>query len=146
MAGANALRDGRRDQILSHPDLPLRLRHAGRGAGAVHRLAGRDPGGGRSPFSSPSRWAAAFARRRDKHLAAREITQLRRMTMEFDERLVATARRMDDITVQMDAAASAQGKKIVAELQVLESPDARIRRQDFPHRPRPAGRDRSRPV
>jgi len=63
----------------------------------------------------------AFARRRDKHAAAREFTQLRRMTMEFEERLGATSRRMEDISTQMDAATSAQGKKIVAELQVLET-------------------------
>jgi cyclic-di-GMP phosphodiesterase TipF (flagellum assembly factor) len=72
-------------------------------------------------FLFTQQMSSSFARRRDKHLAAREITQLRRMTMEFDERLVATARRMDDITAQVDAATSAQGKKIVAELQVLES-------------------------
>lgn len=63
----------------------------------------------------------SFARRRDKHATAREFTQLRRMTMEFEEKLGATARRMDDISAHMDAATSAQGKKIVAELQVLES-------------------------
>ena len=63
----------------------------------------------------------SFARRRDKALAAREFTQLRRITMEFEEKLNAAARRMDDISAQVDSAASAQGKKIVAELQVLES-------------------------
>ena len=63
----------------------------------------------------------SFARRRDKHAAAREFTQLRRMTMEFEEKIGATSRRMDDISAQVDSATSAQGKKIVAELQVLES-------------------------
>jgi len=63
----------------------------------------------------------AFARRRDKRATAREFTQLRRMTMEFEEKLGVTSRRMEDISAQMDVATSAQGKKIVAELQVLES-------------------------
>src|SRR6201996_3635299 len=63
----------------------------------------------------------SLAPRRDKHLVAREFTQIRRITLEFEERLNAATNRMDDISSQMDVATSAQGKKIVAELQVLES-------------------------
>jgi cyclic-di-GMP phosphodiesterase TipF (flagellum assembly factor) len=63
----------------------------------------------------------SFARRRDKSLVAREFTQLRRITLEFEEKLNAATNRMDDISAQVDIAASAQSKKIVAELQVLES-------------------------
>ena len=46
---------------------------------------------------------------------------LRKLTMEFDQQLAATARRMDEITGQVEAKSDAQGKKIVSELQVLES-------------------------
>ena len=63
----------------------------------------------------------SFARRRDKSLVAREFTQLRKITMDFEQRLNAAANRMEDISTQVDTAASAQGKKIVAELQVLET-------------------------
>ena len=76
---------------------------------------------GAMAFLFTQQMGLSFGRRRDKHLAAREFTQLRRITMEFDQKLEAASRRMDDISLQVDAAASAQGKKIVAELQVLES-------------------------
>ncbi len=65
--------------------------------------------------------AGAFARRRDKHATAREIAAMRRMTLEFEESLATTRHRMDDIAVQLEARTDAQGKKIVSELQVLES-------------------------
>ncbi len=63
----------------------------------------------------------SFARRKDKTLVAREFTQLRKITMDFEQRLNAAANRMEDISAQADNATSAQDKKIVAELQVLES-------------------------
>ena len=63
----------------------------------------------------------SFARRKDKTLVAREFTQLRKITMDFEQRLNAAANRMEDISAQADNATSAQAKKIVAELQVLES-------------------------
>jgi cyclic-di-GMP phosphodiesterase TipF (flagellum assembly factor) len=65
--------------------------------------------------------SAAYARRGDRRKTARDIGALRKLTMEFDQQLVATARRMDEITGQVEARTDAQGKKIVAELQVLES-------------------------
>ncbi len=65
--------------------------------------------------------AAAFARRRDKHATAREISAMRRMSLEFEEALATTRHRMDDLTAQLEARTDAQGRKIVSELQVLES-------------------------
>ncbi|HWY60532.1 MAG TPA: EAL domain-containing protein [Rhizomicrobium sp.] len=65
--------------------------------------------------------SASFTRRADKRATARDIAGLRQMTMDFDRQIMATARRMDDITQHVDARSDAQGKKIVAELQVLES-------------------------
>ncbi|MES2255028.1 MAG: EAL domain-containing protein [Pseudomonadota bacterium] len=65
--------------------------------------------------------SAAFARRQDKHATAREISAMRRMTLEFEEALATTRHRMDDLGTQLEARTDAQGKKIVSELQVLES-------------------------
>jgi cyclic-di-GMP phosphodiesterase TipF (flagellum assembly factor) len=65
--------------------------------------------------------SAAYARRSDRRKTARDIGALRKLTMEFDQQLAATSRRMDEITGQVEARSDAQGKKIVAELQVLES-------------------------
>src|SRR4051812_3143552 len=65
--------------------------------------------------------AAIFTRRQDKHATAREISAMRRMTLEFEEALKTTRHRMDDLAVQLEARTDAQGKKIVSELQVLES-------------------------
>ena len=72
-------------------------------------------------FLFTQKMGLSFARRRDKSLVAREFTQLRKITMDFEQRLNAAANRMEDISTQVDTAASAQGKKIVAELQVLET-------------------------
>ncbi|MGZ5927051.1 MAG: EAL domain-containing protein [Rhizomicrobium sp.] len=65
--------------------------------------------------------SASLARRHDKHATAREIAALRRMTLEFEESLANTSHRMDDLSIQLEARTDAQGKKIVSELQVLES-------------------------
>ena len=72
-------------------------------------------------FLFTQQMSASYARRADKRATARDIAGLRKITMEFDQQLTATARRMDDITAQVDARSDAQGRKIVAELQVLES-------------------------
>ena len=72
-------------------------------------------------FLFTQQMSTAYARRADKRATARDIAGLRTMTMEFDRQLLAAARRMDDISAQVDARSDAQGKKIVAELQVLES-------------------------
>jgi cyclic-di-GMP phosphodiesterase, flagellum assembly factor TipF len=65
--------------------------------------------------------SASLARRHDKHVTAREIAALRRMTLEFEESLANASHRMDDLSIQLEARTDAQGKKIVSELQVLES-------------------------
>lgn len=65
--------------------------------------------------------SAVFARRQDKHATAREISAMRRMTLEFEEALAANRHRMDDLAAQLEARTDAQGRKIVSELQVLES-------------------------
>src|SRR4051812_41221459 len=57
--------------------------------------------------------SAAFARRQDKHATAREISAMRRMTLEFEEALATTRHRMDDLGTQLEARTDAQGKKIV---------------------------------
>ena len=72
-------------------------------------------------FLFTQQMSAAFARRHDKRATAREITALRRMSLEFEQSLAATRQRMDDLTTQIEARTDAQGKKIVSELQVLES-------------------------
>ena len=79
------------------------------------------PLAGAMAFLFTQQMGLSFARRRDKSLVAREFTQLRRITLEFEEKLNAATNRMDDISAQVDTATSAQGKKIVAELQVLET-------------------------
>ena len=65
--------------------------------------------------------STSLARRHDKHATAREIAALRRMTLEFEESLANTSHRMDDLSIQLEARTDAHGKKIVSELQVLES-------------------------
>ena len=64
---------------------------------------------------------ASFNRGRDKRMTTRQIADLRKITLEFDIQLHATSQRMNDLTAQVEARSDAQGKKIVAELQVLES-------------------------
>jgi cyclic-di-GMP phosphodiesterase TipF (flagellum assembly factor) len=64
---------------------------------------------------------AAFARRRDKRITSREIAGLRRMSMEFEQALIQTRAKMEDMQKAIEARTTAQSKKIVSELQVLES-------------------------
>jgi cyclic-di-GMP phosphodiesterase TipF (flagellum assembly factor) len=64
---------------------------------------------------------ATYNRGRDKRMTARQIADLRKLTMDFDIQLHATSQRMNDLTAQVEARSDAQGKKIVAELQVLET-------------------------
>ena len=72
-------------------------------------------------FLATQQVSAVFARRHDKHVAAREIAALRRMSLEFEQSLSATRHRMDDLSSQFEARSDAQGRKIVSELKVLES-------------------------
>jgi cyclic-di-GMP phosphodiesterase TipF (flagellum assembly factor) len=63
----------------------------------------------------------AILRRKDKRTTARELAGLRKMGMEFEQSLRETRGRMEEMSKTIEAKASAQGRKIVAELQVLES-------------------------
>jgi cyclic-di-GMP phosphodiesterase TipF (flagellum assembly factor) len=64
---------------------------------------------------------AALARRKDKRATARELAHLRKMALEFESGLSETRGRLDDISGMIEERTNAQGRKIVAELQVLES-------------------------
>ncbi len=65
--------------------------------------------------------SASFARRRDKRAMARDIASLRKMGLEFDQQLQTATRRLNEIDGEIETRTDAQGKKIVAELQVLET-------------------------
>jgi cyclic-di-GMP phosphodiesterase TipF (flagellum assembly factor) len=65
--------------------------------------------------------AASFARRRDKRGIAREMAHLRKSHLEFESALDHTRTRLTELGGLMEQQASAQEKKIVAELKVLES-------------------------
>src|SRR5262245_46525509 len=65
--------------------------------------------------------AASFARKRDKRTIAREMAHLRKSHLEFESALNRTSDRLSELGTQMEQQASAQEKKIVAELKVLES-------------------------
>jgi cyclic-di-GMP phosphodiesterase TipF (flagellum assembly factor) len=65
--------------------------------------------------------AASFARRRDKRSVAREMAHLRKSHLEFESALDHTRTRLTELGGLMEQQASAQEKKIVAELKVLES-------------------------
>ncbi len=64
---------------------------------------------------------SAYQRRRDKRTTAREIAGLRKISMEFEQALIQTRAKMDDMQKTIEARTTAQSKKIVSELQVLES-------------------------
>jgi cyclic-di-GMP phosphodiesterase TipF (flagellum assembly factor) len=64
---------------------------------------------------------AAFLRRREKRFARAEIAKLKQTTKEFRVALEDTHIKIDEVKSAVEAKATAQGKKIVAELQVLES-------------------------
>jgi len=64
---------------------------------------------------------ASFARRRDKRSIAREMAHLRKSHLEFESALHQTRSRLTELGGLMEQQASAQEKKIVAELKVLET-------------------------
>jgi cyclic-di-GMP phosphodiesterase TipF (flagellum assembly factor) len=64
---------------------------------------------------------SGFARRRDKHVVAKELAHLRKSHLEFETALHDTRARLGEISGQIEQRAGAQERKIVAELQVLES-------------------------
>jgi cyclic-di-GMP phosphodiesterase TipF (flagellum assembly factor) len=63
----------------------------------------------------------AFLRRKDRRAAARDISALRSAGFEFSRSLDDTRAKMDAMKSAIEAKASAQNRKIVSELQVLES-------------------------
>ncbi len=71
-------------------------------------------------FLASQQVAAGFARFKDKRAHQREITALRRITLELDQSLNATRSRIDDLTKEFEAKSQQQGKKIVSELKILE--------------------------
>ena len=64
---------------------------------------------------------AELIRRRDRKVHKKEIDGLKRANTTFEKALAETRTKMDEVTKAVEARASAQGKKIVSELQVLES-------------------------
>jgi len=60
-------------------------------------------------------------RRRESRITEREIAGLKRVTFQFEQALAETRAKMEDVSKILDAKTTAQGRKIVAELQVLES-------------------------
>src|SRR5579872_869829 len=72
-------------------------------------------------FVSIQQVAASFARRRDKRAIAKEMTLLRKSHLEFETALHDTRTRLGELGGLIEQRASTQERKIVAELQVLES-------------------------
>ncbi len=64
---------------------------------------------------------ASFARRRDKRAIAKEMAHLRASHLEIETALHDTRARLGEMGAAVEQRAGAQEKKIVAELQVLES-------------------------
>jgi cyclic-di-GMP phosphodiesterase TipF (flagellum assembly factor) len=72
-------------------------------------------------FLCAAQMHALSTRRRDKRATAKEISQLRQVGVQFEQALSETRTKLEDVNKTIEARASAQSKKIVAELQVLES-------------------------
>jgi cyclic-di-GMP phosphodiesterase TipF (flagellum assembly factor) len=64
---------------------------------------------------------ASIIRRREKTQSRREVAKLKQVTREIAAALEETHAKIEEVKVATEAKTSAQGKKIVAELQVLES-------------------------
>jgi cyclic-di-GMP phosphodiesterase TipF (flagellum assembly factor) len=64
---------------------------------------------------------ALGARRKDRRATAKDISQLRQVGVQFEQALNETRTRLEDVNKTIEARTSVQSKKIVAELQVLES-------------------------
>jgi len=64
---------------------------------------------------------ASFARRRDKRAIAKEMAHLRQSHLEIETALHDTRARLGEMGAAVEQRAGAQEKKIVAELQVLET-------------------------
>jgi cyclic-di-GMP phosphodiesterase TipF (flagellum assembly factor) len=72
-------------------------------------------------FLFASQIHASAIRRREKTQSRREIAKLKQITREIAVALEETHAKIDEVKSAAEARTSAQGKKIVAELQVLES-------------------------
>jgi cyclic-di-GMP phosphodiesterase TipF (flagellum assembly factor) len=64
---------------------------------------------------------ASYLRRKDRRIAKREISALRQAGFEFSRALDDTRAKMDEMKSAIEAKATAQSRKIISELQVLES-------------------------
>ncbi|HEY0282922.1 MAG TPA: EAL domain-containing protein [Rhizomicrobium sp.] len=64
---------------------------------------------------------SALAQRRFRKAHRSEIVNLKRANLAMEKAVAETRAKMDEVTKAVEARASAQGKKIVSELQVLES-------------------------
>jgi cyclic-di-GMP phosphodiesterase, flagellum assembly factor TipF len=62
-----------------------------------------------------------FVRRRDKRAMAKEMAHLRKSHLEFETALHETRARLGEMSVAVEQRATSQERKIVAELQVLET-------------------------
>ena len=65
--------------------------------------------------------SGALARRRDLRATRRDMAALRRMNQSFEQSLNAVHTRMEEMDKQIQTRSDAQGRKIVSELQVLET-------------------------
>ncbi len=64
---------------------------------------------------------SALAQRRFRKLHQSQIANLKRVNTTFEKALAETRAKMEDVTKAVEARATAQSKKIVSELQMLES-------------------------
>src|SRR5689334_19292449 len=64
---------------------------------------------------------AALRTRKDRRIAERDIAGLKRISFQFEQALNDTRAKIEDVSQALDAKTTAQSRKIVSELQVLES-------------------------
>ncbi len=64
---------------------------------------------------------ASFNRRREKRVAEREIAGLKRVTFQFEQALSETRAQMDDMNRAIEMKANERNKKLVSELQMIET-------------------------
>ena len=72
-------------------------------------------------FLATQHVGAGFARRNDKRAVSRELSQIRKMSTEFQGQLDELSDRVGALDGLIDERTNAQSRKIVAELKVLES-------------------------
>ncbi len=64
---------------------------------------------------------AALRRRHDRRVAEKEIAGLKRVSFQFEQALADTRLKMDDMNKTLEMKANERNKKLISELQVLES-------------------------